>query len=669
MRRLILLHALTLFIFCFVVIKPTSSQEKEFHEYQRVELSFKSDSIYAEPSADINFKAVFSSPSGNEIEQYGFWDGDSIYKIRFASPEAGRWGYRTICSDTANRGLHNRTGSIEVNKYHGNKRWNKRGWLSVSDNRRYLIHKNDSTPFFYLGDTAWEMSWKSTKEEITKYLDNRESKGFTAVQVVIMSHQRFPNVRNRNGQRVFNSNTNFLKINPEYFDYVDTIVEEINERDMLAVLVPLWAAMHRLHTKDTSKEKYLSDEEALNLAEYVGARYAGDEVAWIIGGDNKYSSSAQKEFWSNFAQRIGKAGGNRQLMTLHPKGHHSSLDYFDNTTSWIDFNMYHSSHTAKNDYTYEAALEGYKAQPTKPVINGEPCYEDIYHNLWQPGDTTEAHTFRIQPRHVRQAVYESVLSGSIMGVAYGANGIWQWHKGDLWASHRPRYKVLSAMHFAGSRHMGIMKSLLQEYDWHKLKPAPGNILDYSGKQKVMMAHNQKVMLMYSPTGNETFKVKIPENNILESVHFYDPTTGKLVENVKVNDTENGNRFVRKSGNQLQVTNPDTTDWVLAGKFYSDPGEDSGDFIQKSELIFSLAQNYPNPFNNRTVIKYSLDKIAPVTLKVYDITGKLIRTLVNEKQVAGIKKVAFNPEGLSSGVYIYKLEAGGRIKSRRMVYQK
>ena len=669
MRRLALFNVFALFILSFVVIKPISSQDREFHEYQRVELTFKSDSIYALPSAEINFKAVFTSPSGNKIEQYGFWDGDSTYKIRFAPPEAGRWEYSTTCSDTANSGLHNRTGSIEVNKYHGNKRWNKRGWLTVSDNQRYLIHKNDSTPFFYLGDTAWEMSRKSTKEEIIKYLDNRESKGFTAVQVVIMSHQRFPNVRNRNGKRVFNSDTNFLKINPEYFDYVDTIVEEINERDMLAVLVPLWAWMHRLHTPYSSKEKYLSDREAFNLAEYVGARYAAGDVAWIIGGDNRYDSNAKKEFWSNFAHKIGEAGGNRQLMTLHPKGHHSSLDYFDNTTSWIDFNMYHSSHRAKNDYTYEAALEGYKAEPTKPVINGEPCYEDIYHHLWEPGDTTEAHTFRIKPRHVRQAVYESVLSGSIMGVAYGANGIWQWHKGDMWASHRPRYKVLKAMHFPGSKHVAIMKSLLQEYDWYELKPAPGNILDYSGQEKVMMARNQKVMLIYSPTGNETYEVKIPEDNILHSVQFYDPTTGELVEDVEVSDTENRNRFVSKSGNQLEVSNPDTSDWVLVGKFYNDSGADNGDTIQKSDLIFSLAQNYPNPFNNRTIIKYSLDNITPVTLKVYDITGKLVRTLVNEKQVAGIKKVAFNPEGLSSGVYIYKLEAGGRIKSRRMVYQK
>jgi hypothetical protein len=75
------------------------------------------------------------------------------------------------------------------------------------------------------------------------------------------------------------------------------------------------------------------------------------------------------------------------------------------------------------------------------------------------------------------------------------------------------------------------------------------------------------------------------------------------------------------------------------------------------LKYDLAQNYPNPFNPTTLITYSIPKSSNVIVKVYNVLGKLITTLVNENQEAGIYKVNFDARGLSNGIYFYKIQAG------------
>ena len=85
--------------------------------------------------------------------------------------------------------------------------------------------------------------------------------------------------------------------------------------------------------------------------------------------------------------------------------------------------------------------------------------------------------------------------------------------------------------------------------------------------------------------------------------------------------------------------------------------------------FSLFQNYPNPFNPTTNIKYDLPTSNLVTLKVYDVNGKKIETLVNENQNAGSYSVLFNAVNYPSGVYFYKLEAGSFSETRKMVLLK
>ena len=92
---------------------------------------------------------------------------------------------------------------------------------------------------------------------------------------------------------------------------------------------------------------------------------------------------------------------------------------------------------------------------------------------------------------------------------------------------------------------------------------------------------------------------------------------------------------------------------------------------KTETVkdFSLEQNYPNPFNPSTLINYQIPNSGFVSLKVYDIIGNEVATLVNKQQTAGNYSVQFNASGLPSGVYLYRLQAGSRVETRKMTLLK
>ena len=85
--------------------------------------------------------------------------------------------------------------------------------------------------------------------------------------------------------------------------------------------------------------------------------------------------------------------------------------------------------------------------------------------------------------------------------------------------------------------------------------------------------------------------------------------------------------------------------------------------------FELAQNYPNPFNPSTSIKFSIPQAAKVMLKVYDILGREVATLINSEKLAGNYEVNFDASKFASGVYVYTLTAGDFTSTKKMMLMK
>ena len=100
-------------------------------------------------------------------------------------------------------------------------------------------------------------------------------------------------------------------------------------------------------------------------------------------------------------------------------------------------------------------------------------------------------------------------------------------------------------------------------------------------------------------------------------------------------------------------------------------------MNQSVTEFNLEQNYPNPFNPTTKIKFTIQSVIRdetnqsqfVNLKVYDILGNEIATLVNEQKPAGTYEVDFNAIGLTSGIYFYKLMTGNFSQTKKMILLK
>ena len=159
----------------------------------------------------------------------------------------------------------------------------------------------------------------------------------------------------------------------------------------------------------------------------------------------------------------------------------------------------------------------------------------------------------------------------------------------------------------------------------------------------------------------------PEDIVADKVYI--SATGSIT----ISELTEGSLSGSFSGTMLNILNP--LDYINTSNasFSLSPGEmlvvdDSKPDISLPSLL-ELRQNYPNPFNPVTTIRYDLSQNSEVTLTIYDINGRIVQTLVNDTQQAGINNVVWNAADVSSGVYIYRIQTGVFTQTRKMILLK
>jgi hypothetical protein len=151
------------------------------------------------------------------------------------------------------------------------------------------------------------------------------------------------------------------------------------------------------------------------------------------------------------------------------------------------------------------------------------------------------------------------------------------------------------------------------------------------------------------------------------IYAYDPANGNSISSCTLTSMPASYEWTMSYTNGMFfLTESTESTWYV---WTIDDGAVSVTQNEPIPIEFSLEQNYPNPFNPSTKIKFSIPQGEYVSLRVFDILGNEIATLVNEKREPGTYEVTFDAANLTSGVYVYKLDAGDFVQTKKLVLMK
>lgn len=433
-------------------------------KWSKFEKSFTSTVAHTNALQESDLFVTFKSPLGESFVVPGFWDGSTVWKVRFAPDQPGVWTWETRCSDTLNTGLHGQRGSFLCTARSGSGRFAEHGPIRVHRSGRYLEHQ-DGTPFFYLGDTAWNGPLKSTEADWQFYLRARAAQGFSAVQWVTTQFRAAPD-GDILGRRAY-SGTNQIAVNPEFFQRLDEKVAAMGQAGLLSVPVMLWA-----HGGGTNRPidpgAILSEADAAKLARYMVARWQAEPVLWILPGDGDYRG-AKAERWKRIGREVF-GGIHHAPVSLHPGGLMWPIDEFRDE-AWLGINGYQSGHNDRTDslrwITSGEPAKDWKRTPIRPSISLEAPYEN--HMGASGGKPMDDFI-------VRRAHYWSLLNAPVAGIGYGGHGVWGWDDGTRPPVDHPNTGTplpwKQALFMPGAEQMTHMASLFTSLPFHTLSPKP-----------------------------------------------------------------------------------------------------------------------------------------------------------------------------------------------------
>jgi hypothetical protein len=428
------------------------------------EWSYTSGKQYSDPFNQVDVDVIVTTPQGQEERVPAFWAGGSIWRVRYAPPVPGTYRLRSVCSDTANKDLHNVTSVLNAEAYTGENAHYKNGVLKVARDRRHFEFAN-GTPFFWLGDTWWmalckRLRWPDDFETLTA---DRLQKGFTVVQIVAGLYPDMEPYDPRGANEAgYPWEPDYARINPAYFDMADVRIQYLADHGLAACIVGFWGYFIPRMGMAKVKQHW----------RYLVARWGAYPVFWCLAGEGtmpyylsktkEQDAETQKQGLTELARYVRTIDAHHHPITIHPS---SSARLCVTDPSLLDFDMLQTGHNDRQSVpnTIEKVQASLAASPQMPVLIGEVCYEGI-----QEASRQEVQRFMF---------WTAILSGN-GGHTYGANGIWQVNTpqqpyglsphGHSWGG--PPWNV--AAQLPGSGQLGMAKKLLMRYSWWKLEPKP-----------------------------------------------------------------------------------------------------------------------------------------------------------------------------------------------------
>ncbi len=429
----------------------------------------------------------------------------------------------------------------------------------ISDNKRYLL--KDGKPFFWLGDTGWELFHRLNREEADRYLKTRSEQGFTVVQAVALAEMDGMRVPNANGDIPF-FDQDLDKPNEKYFAHMDYIIDRADYYHITIGLLPTWGDKVFADRWGKGPEIFNS-QNAATYASWLANRYKDrTNIIWILGGDRIPRGENDLAIWRSMGNAIKKATNNKAIISFHPQPNQLGSAEWFHQDGWLDFNMFQTGH-CRETAVYEKIQAVYNKRPTKPVMDAEPIYEDhpVCFNVNDLG-TSNAYD-------VRRSAYLDLFAGAF-GHTYGCHDVWQMYSPRYEGVNGPHMYWYDALALPGARQMVFVRRLLEAYPLLDRVPDQGLIQEnaLTPGERIQATRGADYLFVYSSVGR-SFIVNLgkTKGKTLQA-YWYDPRNGKTRDLEPFTNTGK-RKFSPPTAGYGQ-------DWILviddAAKSYVKPGE-------------------------------------------------------------------------------------------------
>jgi hypothetical protein len=453
----------------------------------------------------------------------------------------------------------------------------------------HYLETDGGRPFFWLGDTAWKLIQRTTREECSYYLHTRARQGFTVIQTVVLAENDGLTKPSALGEKPFADNDP-LRPNEKYFERVVEIVDEAASVGLYVALLPTWGDLLTAPWGDGPRV-FRNDNLPVvrSYARYLGQKLKGRaNVVWMLGGDRPARLDGSKPnqwpqtgataagfpadydwtpIWREFAAGLAEGTGASPVCLYHPQGGEYSTSDSLPREPWLSIHGMQSGHGGGHDSpVWEWIARDYALAPAKPTLDLEPNYEDHPYNPWPRWDPATGY---FRDHDVRKQTYRSVFAGGC-GVTYGHHALWQFAG--------QRYEVInfadrdwvSALCRPAAQQMIFLRRLIESRPFFARVPDQSLIVGDPGKGGLHLRATRDrdgtYALVYFPLNDQSATIDLAKLRARRiRPWWYDPRTGvaTLLEEVD-------------GGRSRQFrTPPHGPDWVLAlddpARNYAPPG--------------------------------------------------------------------------------------------------
>jgi hypothetical protein len=566
----------------------------DIHVWETQELTFSAKNYYKNPYTDVTFWIDLSGPGFNK-KVFGFWDGDSTFRVRLVATQTGLWSWKTNSSSN-DPGLSGKSGSFTaINWTEKEKNENplRRGFLKPSINGHALDYA-DGTPYFAIGDTWFTLAaghrFKWYDDTIQRpigpnagfkdYVRYRKVQGYNWINVIAAfpnwktddrpwrillndsakttlrsawveyGNGSAKNMDNEGGRPFFfpgkvpgyeNYFPDVDRINPEYFKYLDRKIAYLNANGFVPFIEvsrrdagPLWYKYYKW-----------PDSYALFI-QYIYSRYQTyNSVLSPIHYDIIRETIPPEDYLAAINMTQEKYGPPPFGNLLSANAHPSTLVNWGED-SWVTL---HQIGNMREHYNYWYLTEIFNLKNPKPALNGEPYYAGYKDSRGGGGSNYSRGAVAgsdLDNAFVRSSMYGSFLSGGLGGHIYGAEGIWG---GDVesaapihpWEAFRlksgEQLQYLRRFAFSIGKRYQELIPLVDLVSPNKTN----NIFGFEGWAYCARTQDKNIFLLYFEKGCLQSEIRGARLNSFYSAQWFNPRNGTWanVDSGKVSASNTG----------------------------------------------------------------------------------------------------------------------------------